>query len=109
MMVVCNRISVAKGCEKEFESLFFSRNPADAKYPITEQPGFIRSDLLRPSNKEPYIVLTYWESLESFETWTNSDSFKEAHSGRARTEIYAGRPNLEIHEVIRTTKKSMGS
>ncbi len=109
MVVVCNRIPVAKGHEKEFEDLFLSRNPADAKHPLTAQPGFIRNDLLRPSGEETYVVLTYWESRENFEAWTNSESFKEAHSGRSRTEIFAGRPNLEVHEVIRTVAQPTGS
>ena len=102
MFVVCNRISINQGHEKEFEDLFLSRDPRQAKHPITEQPGFIRNDLLRPTQEEPYVVLTYWSSREDFEAWTNSESFKEAHSGRSRQEIFAGRPNLEIHEVIRS-------
>ena len=66
MVVVCNRIPVAKGHEKEFEDLFLSRNPAEAKHPLTAQPGFIRNDLLRPSGEEPCVVLTYWERPRGF-------------------------------------------
>ncbi len=80
MVVVCNRIPVAKGREKEFEDLFLSRNPADAKHPLTAQPGFIRNDLLRPSGEEPYVVLTYWERREDFEAWTHSESLNMAIS-----------------------------
>ncbi len=52
---------------------------------------------------------TNWERREDFEAWTKSESFKEAHSGRSRTEIFAGRPNLEVHEVIRTVAQPTGS
>lgn len=75
MIVVCNRIPVAKGREKEFEDLFLSRNPADAKHPLTAQPGFIRNDLLRPWGEEHYVVLTYRERREDFDAGTNSESF----------------------------------
>ncbi len=108
MFVVCNRIPVAKGHEAEFERLFLERNDSQSPHPLSEFRGFIRNDVLRPMQGEPYVVLTYWESLKDFEAWTNSESFREAHQGRGRTEIFAGHPNLEVHEVIKTTvgKKS---
>lgn len=103
MFVVCNRIGVAKGHEAEFEKLFLERDDSQSRQPLKTFPGFIRNDILRPTKGEPYVVLTYWESLEAFENWTNSESFREAHRGRGRSEIFAGQPNLEIHEVIKST------
>jgi heme oxygenase (mycobilin-producing) len=101
--VVCNRIPVAQGHEAEFEKLFLERDDSLSQNPLKKFPGFIRNDILRPTKGEPYIVLTYWETLDSFEAWTNSESFREAHRGRGRSEIFAGRPNLEVHEVIKST------
>ncbi len=106
MIVVCNRIPVAKGQETEFEKLFLERDDSKRKHPVGASPGFIRNDILRPIQGEPYVVLTYWESREHFEAWTNSESFKEAHGGRSRPEIFAGKPNLEIHEVIKSVTAS---
>ena len=103
MLVVCNRVSVNPGHEAEFEKMFLERDESKLQHPLSRQPGFIRNDLLRPMGREPYVVLTYWESREAFEAWTQSESFKEAHGGRPRAEIFAGRPNLEIHEVIKST------
>jgi heme-degrading monooxygenase HmoA len=103
MFVVCNRIPVAKGHEAEFERLFLERNDSQSRQPLSTFPGFIRNDILRPKKEEPYVVLTYWNTLEDFEAWTNSQSFQEAHRGRGRSEIFAGHPNLEIHEVIKST------
>ena len=106
MFVVCNRIPVAKGHEAEFEKLFLERDDSQSQHPLRSFPGFIRNDILRPTKEEPYIVLTYWDSLEHFEAWTNSESFREAHRGRGRAEIFAGQPNLEIHEVIKSVVAS---
>ncbi len=106
MIVVCNRIPVAKGQEAEFEKLFLERDDSKRKHPVSKSPGFIRNDVLRPIQGETYVVLAYWESREHFDAWTNSESFKEAHGGRSRPEIFAGKPNLEIHEVIKTLTAS---
>ena len=102
MFVICNRIPVAKGHEAEFEKLFLDRDDSKSQHPLKSFPGFIRNDILRPTKEEPYVVLTYWDSLKDFEAWTNSESFREAHKGRGRSEIFAGHPNLEIHEVIKS-------
>ena len=104
MIVVCNRIPVAPGQEADFERLFLERSEAQGVPSLKSFPGFIRHDLLRPTRGEPYVVLTYWESLENFEAWTQSESFRQAHSGRGRQEIFAGKPNLEIHEVIKSVE-----
>ena len=103
MVVICNRIQVNPGHEADFEKMFLERDESQILHPLSAQPGFIRNDILRPTRGEPHVVLTYWESREAFETWTHSASFKEAHSGRPRPEIFAGPPHLEIHEVIRST------
>ena len=105
MYVICNRIPVAPGQEQEFEKLFLERDDSKNQHPLRSFPGFIRNDILRPTKGEPYVVLTYWNSIADFEAWTNSESFKEAHKGRGRPEIFAGRPNLEVHEVIKSTVK----
>lgn len=106
MLVICNRIPVAKGHEAEFERLFLERDDSQTQHPLKAFPGFIRNDILRPTREEPYVVLTYWDSKEHFEAWTNSESFREAHRGRGRAEIFAGHPNLEIHEVIKSVVRS---
>ena len=108
MIVVCNRIPVAQGHEAEFEGLFLERDEKQSRQPLSSFPGFVRNDILRPTRGEPYVVLTYWESLEHFNAWTRSESFREAHGGRSRTEIFAGKPNLEIHEVIKSVLGSSG-
>ena len=97
MIVVANRIQVTKGYEREFERRFENRFGA-----VDHMAGFIRNEVLRPITGGHYIIMTHWETKEAFEAWTQSESFRQAHSGRGRQEIFAGKPNLEIHEVIKS-------
>ena len=76
MIVVSNRLQVAKGHEKEFEERFEG------------------------------IVLTHWQDEASFHAWTESAEFKEAHRNRPRAEIFAGPNVFEMHEIIQHAEKS---
>jgi len=51
-----------------------------------------------------YLVQTYWESEQAFWDWTNSESFRIAHSNRPPAEMFAGPNVLEIHQVIQSTE-----
>ncbi len=95
VIVVANRIPIAKGWEEEFEKRWRNR-----KWSITELPGFIRNEILRPIRGDHYIVKTYWESMEDFQRWTKSKAFEEAHKDSPPSEAFAGENSLEIHEVI---------
>ncbi|MFN3476838.1 MAG: antibiotic biosynthesis monooxygenase family protein [Candidatus Methylomirabilales bacterium] len=100
MIVVSNRIQVAKGHEKEFEARFEGRAGL-----VEKMPGFIRLEVLKPIQSEYYVVLTYWESPEAFQVWTESKEFAEAHRMRPRAEIFAGPNIFEMHEVIQLAER----
>ena len=100
MIVVANRISVAKGYEKEFEKWFEHRFGA-----VDHMPGFIRNEILRPIMGDYYIVMTHWESRAAFEAWTQSDEFKQAHANRPPKEMFAGPNVFEMHEIIQMAEK----
>lgn len=98
MLTVMNRIMINPEYAEQFEERF--RNRAHL---VDNMPGFIRNQVLRPSQEgKPYIVLTFWETREAFEAWTQSDSFKQGHakSGSLPKEAFAGPSELEIHEVF---------
>ena len=95
MIVVANRIQVAKGHEEMFEKRF-----RDREYTVSRLPGFVRNEVLRPVRGDVYIVKTYWQSMEDFERWTKSDEFKQAHANPPPKETFAGPNQLEIHEVF---------
>lgn len=98
MITVMNRISVKPEFTEQFEERF--RNRAGL---VDGMPGFIRNEVLRPTKQgDPYIVLTYWESLETFRNWTESEAFREGHarSGSLPREAFNGPSVLEIHEIL---------
>jgi heme-degrading monooxygenase HmoA len=100
MIVVSNRIQVAKGHEGEFENRFEDRAGL-----VENRPGFIRLEILRPIKGDYYVVQTCWEDAESFHAWTESREFQEAHKNRPRPEIFAGPNVFEMHEVIQQAGK----
>ncbi|MDP9763972.1 antibiotic biosynthesis monooxygenase family protein [Deinococcus enclensis] len=98
MITVMNRIPVKAEYAEAFEARFRDRARL-----VDGMPGFVRNEVLRPTQPgQPYIVLTYWESREAFEAWTASDAFREGHarSGSLPREAFAGRNELEVHEVL---------
>lgn len=98
MITVMNRITVKPEYAEAFEERFRSRAGL-----VDQMPGFVRNEVLRPTKPgDPYIVLTYWESMEAFQGWTESDAFKQGHarSGSLPREAFSGPNVLEIHEVM---------
>lgn len=73
--VVMNNIPIAEEGKPVFEVNFKKREIL-----IKNTPGFQAFRLLRPLNGNTYIVLTQWDSRESYEMWKESAAFKEAHA-----------------------------
>lgn len=94
MIVVMNRIPVAKGREQDFEKTFTERDRA-----VDRMPGFIDMQVLRPSEGNTYVVLTRWKSREAFQDWTQSEAFIAAHRKQSPG-LSETRPMLEIYEVF---------
>jgi heme-degrading monooxygenase HmoA len=95
MIVVANRIKVAKGFEEMFEARF-----RDREFLLSRLPGFVRNEVLRPVKGDCYVVKTYWESMADFERWTKSEEFHEAHANPPPKEAFDGPNRLEIHEIF---------
>ncbi len=95
VLVVSNRISVAKGWEQDFE-----RRWKERKWSIAQSPGFIRTEVLRPMKGDHYVVMTYWQTREDFERWTESQAFMDAHANTPPKEAFTAPSNLEVHEII---------
>ena len=98
MIVVMNRIPVSSGFEEIFEERFHPRVGL-----LKHEPGFIRNEILRPLKSDHYIIKTYWRTQEDFERWTQSESFRQAHTNRLPAEIFTGPNILEVHEVVQQT------
>ncbi len=99
MFIAMNRFQIALGREEEFEAIWHERDSH-----LEEVPGFREFHLLRgPSGEDAtlYATHTMWDSREAFDTWTQSEAFRAAHS-RARTPegMHVARPQLEGFEAI---------
>ena len=111
MIVVSNRLPVAKGQETAFEQRFRGRAGL-----VEKHPGFVRLEILRPKpvemhghtmgGSEYYVVLTYWETERDFVRWTESDDFRRAHADRPPKEMFVGPNVFEMHEVIQAAEQS---
>jgi heme-degrading monooxygenase HmoA len=114
MIVVTNRMSVAKGHEINFEDRFRNR-----VHLIDKSPGFIRNEVHRPrpvrfdhdtgtfvedsETEGHYEVKTWWRSMDDFVAWTKSKAFAEAHANRPPKEMFRGPSVLDVHEVFLST------
>lgn len=80
MIMTTNSIRVVKGHgDSVVERFKVSKG-------IHKFPGFIRMQVLKTMNLEEYDevnVCTTWESMEHFQSWVESDSFRSAHAKRA--------------------------
>ena len=60
---------------ERFEELFATRAGA-----IDRIPGFRHMHVLKPQKPgDAYLIVSYWDHEENFETWTRSDEFREGH------------------------------
>ena len=98
MISVANRIHVNAEYHDAFEARFRDRAGL-----VDGMPGFIANHVLHPNRDgDPFVVLTFWESRESFKAWTTSDAFRQGHarSGTLPKDALSGPNVLEIHEVV---------
>lgn len=73
--VAINYITCSPEYTERFEELFGSRARA-----IDTMPGFVDMMVLKAAKPgEPYLIVSHWDSEESFKAWTNSPEFIEGH------------------------------
>ncbi len=99
MIVVQNHIKVKQEYREEFEKRFSGRVTH-----LKEFPGFVRNEVMRPIKGDSYIVMTFWESMEAFDAWVNSEEFRKSHSG-GNPEMFDGPNTLSVHQVFSSTVK----
>ncbi len=74
---------------------------------LSEQEGFVKMNLLEPKEFPPgnknniFIIETYWESVEAFMKYTQSEAFRKSHENLPPKEWFAGRVSVEMYEVIK--------
>jgi len=99
MYIAMNRFRIGLDFGEAFEEMWRQRDSY-----LAEVPGFVEFHLLRGPAQEDFILYashTVWDSLESFEAWTNSESFRKAHArARAPEGMHLGPPQFEGFEVV---------
>ena len=102
MFVTMNRIPVHEDHWPDFEDRFRHRLGL-----VDQAPGFLRNVVLRPvdGSTEDHVVMTLWENRKSFENWTRSDAFIEAHyraeqRAKEAKETFKGPGRLEAFESV---------
>lgn len=93
MIVVSNRVQIAESHAETFIQRL------EDSYGIEEQPGFLGLKLLAPIDAETYITMTFWESVEDYETWKDDEAFERAHSDRSSEKVFTAPNEVEIHDV----------
>ncbi|MFS0784015.1 heme oxygenase [Bacillus sp. 1P06AnD] len=76
MIVVTNRIKVKQGMAEKMAGSFTKPGA------LQSMDGFVKVEVLITKNLPDYDELNvnmYWENMEGFTAWRQSDSFKEAH------------------------------
>lgn len=76
MLIVTNKIKTKVGMAARMAPGF--TKPSG----LEKMDGFVKVEVLITKDLTDYDELKvnmYWENLESFEAWRNSDSFKNAH------------------------------
>ena len=76
MFIVTNRIKVKKGFAEKMAPRFTSNEG------LKDFKGFVKTEVAVARDFEEYDEMSvnmFWESLEDFKVWRESDAFKAAH------------------------------
>src|SRR3954471_2754695 len=103
MFIAMNRFRVRKGSEDDFEKVWLNRDSQ-----LHKVPGFIEFHLLKGPEYEDHTLYsshTIWQSQSTFEAWTKSDAFRQAHKGAGQNKpLSLGHPQFEGFEVRQTVR-----
>ncbi len=100
MIVVQNHIPVKDEYREQFEELLKSRESY-----LTKFQGFIRNDILKPVMGDNYIIMSIWDSMEEFNSWTESEEFRKAHESSLPKDAFSGDSHVTVHEIINSVVK----
>jgi heme-degrading monooxygenase HmoA len=105
MFIAMNRFRVRKGSEEDFEQVWLNRDSQ-----LNRVPGFVEFHLLKGPEHEDhtlYSTHTLWQSKATFEAWTKSDAFRQAHSRAGDNKpLYLEHPHFEGFEIRQTITRS---
>lgn len=94
MIAIFNRLPVRAGAMDEVVERF-----AGSQGSVKDFPGFVSMEVMRSDDLGEVLVLTRWESRAAFDSWVQSDAFREAHGRGGTGELLSGHPQMSIYEV----------
>ncbi len=99
MFIAMNRFQVMRGSEADFETIWRNRDRR-----LSEMEGFVSFQLLQGPEAEDhtlYVSHTIWRDRASFEAWTKSEQFRDAHKNAGRNKpLYIGGPRFEGFDSV---------
>ncbi|WP_010308778.1 heme oxygenase [Kurthia senegalensis] len=107
MFIVTNRIQVKKGFAERMAPAFTANSD------LKNFEGFIKTEVAIARDFEEYDEMSvnmFWETLEGFKVWRESDAFKAAHKrpeakeGEAPKESPLLGSKIVIAEVVSSTE-----
>jgi heme oxygenase (staphylobilin-producing) len=106
MFVATNRLKVKKGHGHDLEGRFRQRGG------VERETGFLGFEFWkldkREADHEEYLVVTHWESKEAHTRWTQSDSFRRAHSGPPADYIL-GHGEFSAYDVVFSSRPQVSA
>lgn len=77
MHVVISQFVVANEMEEEVREAFRNR-----PHLVDDAPGFLRMEVVCPLDEPAkFWLMTYWEDVESFQSWHRSHKYQDSHMG----------------------------
>ena len=76
-VVILNYVPVRSEGRMNFEERFLNRPRK-----IENENGFRAIRIMRPMNSNTYVILSQWDSENSFRNWQNSNAYSHAHKHR---------------------------
>lgn len=105
MFVITNRIKTKKGFANQLAPVFMKDSQ------VRKFEGYIKTEVLVSNGNKAFDEMNvnmYWDSLENFKIWRESDAFKNVHKRSSEESKSKESPLLEseivISKLISTTK-----
>ena len=95
MFIAMNQFQVDPDRAAEFETVWRTRESH-----LDSVPGFLHFALLKGDEPGDYISHSTWASREAFIAWTQSQSFRSAHSGTMPEGVLQGHPRARFYDAV---------
>ncbi|MFD2752194.1 antibiotic biosynthesis monooxygenase family protein [Virgibacillus siamensis] len=100
-VIILNYVPITLEGRMKFEERFQNRPKK-----IENEDGFWAIRTLRPLSGNMYVILSQWDSINSFKNWQNSSAYSHAHKNRGTKEgidqekgVLGGKPSHRIYQV----------